>query len=139
MSQSAFIRFVTGSTMTSPTLDELKGQLEHYREQLSRTGAQLSWEYDSAGFPYTMETKPEGEGKWFYLKGTTPRYRSIVLGVGSETREDTLQHYVQIVLPDTATHGDKSKANELGKYLARQWKAQLDLFNGRTMYFNPRK
>ncbi|WP_068774493.1 DUF1885 family protein [Paenibacillus sp. FJAT-26967] len=139
MSQSAFIRFVTGSTLSSLTLEELKEQLSQYKLQLARTGEQLGWEYDAAGFPYTMETPPEAEGKWFYLKGTSSRYRNIVLGVGSRIKEDKEQHYVQVVLPDTSSHGDKSKGNELCKYLARQWKAELELFNGRTMFFNPRK
>ncbi|KRE51899.1 DUF1885 family protein [Paenibacillus sp. Soil724D2] len=139
MAQSAYIKFVTGSTVAALTLDELKERLLHYREQLSQTSKQLGWEYDEAGFPYTIETKPEGEGKWFYLKGINPLYKYIVIGVGNEQNQEKEQHYVQVVLPDDATHGDKSKGNEFCKYLSKLLKAELHLFNGRIMYFNPRK
>lgn len=139
MAQSAYIKFVEGSSIPSLTLDELKDQLLHYREQLNLTGKQLGWEYDDAGFPYTVETKPEAEGKWFYLKGKDQLYKYIVMGTGSEQDGSTTRHYVQVVLPDDSTHGDKAKGNEFCKYLAKLWKAELHLFNGRTMYFNPRK
>jgi hypothetical protein len=139
MSQSAYIKLVEGSAVQSVTLDELREQLLKYREQLAMTGKQLGWAYEEAGFPYTIETKPEGEGKWFYLKGKSPMYKYIVMGIGSETRGDAETHYVQVVLPDDCTHGDKAKGNELCKYLGKVWKAELHLFNGRVMYFNPRK
>ncbi|TBL78235.1 DUF1885 family protein [Paenibacillus thalictri] len=139
MAQSAYIKFVTGSAVSSMTLDELKEQLLGYKEQLALTGKQLGWDYADAGFPYTIETKPEGEGKWFYLKGTSSLYKYIVLGVGSDPNGDEQKNYVQMVLPDDCTHGDKAKGNELCKYLGRRFKAELHLFNGRTMYFNPRK
>ncbi|EJW17465.1 DUF1885 family protein [Paenibacillus alvei] len=136
MSQSAFITFVDGSEVASVTLDELKSQLLHYREQTQLTGEQLNWDYAEAAFPYTIETKPDQEQEWFYLKGSDPLYRHIVFGVGEN--EDS-RHYVQMVLPDGATHGDKAKGNELCKYLAKKWKAELTLFNGRIMHYNPRK
>lgn len=139
MAQSAYVRFVDGSAAASITLDELKEQLLHYKEQLAQTGKQLGWEYDDAGFPYTIETKPEGEGKWFYLKGINPLYKYILLGIGSNVQDDVERHFVQVVLPDEATHGDKAKGNELCKYLGRKFKAELHLFNRRIMYFNPRK
>jgi hypothetical protein len=139
MSQSAYIRFVPGSAVSTLTLDELKEQLLHYKEQLSKTATQLDWEYDDAGFPYTIESKPEGEGKWFYLKGTNSLYNYLLLGVGTSGEGEEARSYVQVTLPDGATHGDKAKANEFCKYMARQWKAELQMFNGRTMYFNPRK
>ncbi|MDD9270106.1 DUF1885 family protein [Paenibacillus sp. GCM10023248] len=139
MAQSAYIKFVTGSAVTALTLNEIKEKLLHYREQLSLTAKQLGWEYDEAGFPYTIETKAEGEGKWFYLKGINPLYKYMVIGVGTEKHQDEERHYVQVVLPDDATHGDKSKGNEFCKYLGKLLKAELHLFNGRIMYFNPRK
>lgn len=139
MSQSAYIKFVPGSAVNTLTVDELKQQLLEYKDQLAKTGAQLGWEYDEAGFPYTIETKPEGEGKWFYLKGKNALYRYMLLGVGAGEQKDEPLSYVQVTLPDDATHGDKAKGNELCKHLARLWKAELHLFNGRVMYFNPRK
>ncbi len=133
MSQKAYIKFVEGSAVSTVTLDELKQQLLHYREQTAITGRQLNWEYADAAFPYSLEEKPEGEGKWFYLKGKNNLYKNIVFGVDSEANE------VHIVLPDNSTHGDKAKGNEFCKYLAKIWKAELHLFNGRMMYYDPRK
>lgn len=139
MSQSAYIKFVSGSAVSSVTLDELKEQLHQYKEQLAKTGSQLGWEYDDAGFPYTIESKPEGEDKWFYLKGKNSLYKYLLLGVSAAGDGEEARSYVQVTLPDEATHGDKAKGNELCKHLARHWKAELQLFNGRVMYFNPRK
>jgi hypothetical protein len=139
VSQSAYIKFVEGSTVSTMTLDELQEHLNKYKEQLTLTGQQLGWDYSAAGFPYSIETKPEGEGKWFYLKGKDDGYKYIVMGIGTKTEGETIQNFVQAVLPDDATHGDKAKANELCKHLGKQLKAELHLFNGRIMYFNPRK
>lgn len=140
MSQSAFIKFVEGSAVSSLTLDDLKDLLLKYKDQLNLTGQQLDWEYGDMGFPYTIETKPEGEGKWFLLKATNGYYKYILAGVGKEVPEGGPErHYVQITLPDGCTSADKSKANEFCKHLAKQLKAELHLFNKRVMYFNPRK
>lgn len=139
MSQSAYIKLVEGSTVASMSLDDVKEEFLGYQDQTSNTGQQLDWGYADAAFPYTIETKPEGEGKWFYLKGKDDFYKHIVIGVDSEVVEDEKRHFIQIVLPDDCTHGDKSKGNEFCKYLSRRLKAELHLFNGRVMYFNPRK
>jgi hypothetical protein len=139
MSQSAYLYLVEGSTVPSLTLDEVKSWLLRYKEQVGKTGEQLDWNYADAAFPYTMESKPESEGDWFYLKGVNPLYRYIVFGVGSKLNEESEVHYMQIVLPDGSTHGDKAKANELCKYLGRHLLAELHMFNQRIMYFNPRK
>lgn len=139
MGQSAYIIFVDGSAVSSMTLDEVKQFLQRYKEQVELTGRQLDWQYGEAAFPYTIESKPEAEGKWFYLKGTNSLYKYIVFGVGSKEEDGVDRHYVRVVLPDDATHGDKGKANEFCKYMARHLKAKLQLFNGRIMYFNPRK
>lgn len=139
MVQSAYIKLVEGSAVPSLTLDELKEHLHTYADQLSRTGTQLDWGYAEAAFPYTVETKPEGEGQWFYLKGTNPLYKFMIFGVGKENKDDTEIHYIQITLPEGHTNGDKAKANEFCKHLGRKLKAETHLFNGRVMYFNPRK
>ncbi|TLS48284.1 DUF1885 family protein [Paenibacillus antri] len=140
MSQSAYLYFTEGSSVPSVTLEELEQYLGRYKEQTSKTGQQLDWSYDEAAFPYTIEKKPEGEGVWFYLKAKDEPYKYIVFGVGTEKTDDGGErHYIQVVLPDGSTHADKSKGNELCKYLARTLKTELHLFNGRIMYFNPRK
>ncbi len=128
-----------GSAVERLSLDDVKEWLGRYRRQTSLTGEQLDWDYADAAFPYTVETRPGEEDRWFYLKGTTPQYRYILFGVGNKADGERETHFVQVVLPDDATHGDKAKGNELCKYFARHLKAELTLFNGRTMYFNPRK
>ncbi|MCF6093538.1 DUF1885 family protein [Microaerobacter geothermalis] len=142
MGKSAYIKFVEGSSQQKATVDDVKDMLNQYIERTSKTGDQLSWHYGDTAFPYTLEEKPEGRGKWFYLKGKDPKlYKYIIIGVGSEQVEadGEVQHYIQIVLPEGSTAGDKGKANEFCKYMARYYKAELHLFNGRVMYFNPRK
>ncbi|NIK68516.1 DUF1885 family protein [Paenibacillus sp. BK720] len=132
MSQSAFIKLVQGSAVSELPLDELKEKLLRYRDQTALTGSQLEWDYAGAAFPYTIETKQDD--RWFYLQGTNPGYKYIVFGNGAEGPST-----IQVVLPDGSTHGDKAKANELCKYLAKQLLAELTMFNGRTIYYNPRK
>ncbi|WP_219836399.1 DUF1885 family protein [Paenibacillus sp. R14(2021)] len=139
MSQSAYIKFVQGSTVDALSLAEVKERLVRYQEQTALTGQQLDWNYTEAAFPYTVETKPGEENRWFYLKGTHPQYNYILFGVGSETVGERSVSHVQVVLPDSSTHGDKSKANELCKYFAKHLQAELTMFNGRTIYYNPRK
>jgi hypothetical protein len=139
MAQSAYIKLVTGSEILSISLEEVKAKLLHYREQLAFTAKQLGWQYDEAGFPYTIETKPDADGKWFYLKGTDALYKYILFAVGTEQLNEVEQHFIHIVLPDDATHGDKAKANEFIKHLGKQLKAEIHLFNRRIMYFNSRK
>ncbi|GAB7387697.1 DUF1885 family protein [Bacillaceae bacterium] len=139
MAQSAYIRFVTGSATDRVSLDDVKQKLQKYVEMTTKTGQQLGWEYARAAFPYTIEETPEGKNRWFYLKGQDPKlYKHIIFGVGTEATEEGERPYIQVVLPDDATHGDKGKANEFCKFLAKEYQAQLQLFNGRIMYFHPR-
>lgn len=142
MSQSAYITLVNGSVTNQLSLAEVKERLLSYRQQLALTGRQLDWPYADAAFPYSIETKSGEEDQWFYLKGSDPLYRYILFGVGTRSGEDEAEpatHYIQVTLPDDATHGDKAKGNELCKHLAKSLKAELRLFNGRTIYYNPRK
>lgn len=139
MSQSAYIKLVEGSAQSTITLREVRELLLAYKDQTERTGRQLNWNYADAAFPYTIESKEGSEDQWFYLKGTHPGYKYIIFGVGKENREDGQTDYIQIVLPDQATHGDKAKGNEFCKHIGRKLQAEVHLFNGRVMYFNPRK
>jgi hypothetical protein len=139
MSQSAYIKFVTGSTVTAISLDELKEKLTYYKDQVAKTGEQLGWEYAEAAFPYSIEQKPEAEGKWFYLKGQDRLYKYILFGVNVPPEGSEEQGFIQVTLPDDSTHGDKAKGNEFCKFLAKTFKAELHLFNGRVIYYNPRK
>ncbi|MFD0671884.1 DUF1885 family protein [Cohnella sp. GCM10027633] len=139
MSQSAYISLVQGSALADIDLNGVKEQLLHYKEQVSLTGRQLGWDYAEAAFPYGIETKPEAQDQWFYLKGNNPSYRYIVFGTGKREEDGSSVPYIQVVLPDGSTHGDKAKANELCKWIGRKLLAEVKMFNGRTIYFNPRK
>lgn len=144
MSNSSFIKLVKASATSQVTLQDVKSKLQHYIDMTTKTGKQLDWGYSEAAFPYSIAEKPEGKDQWFYLKGKDQKlYKYIVFGVGSETvpneEGDEEQYFIQVVLPEGATHGDKGKANEFCKYLAKEYKAELHLFNGRIMYYYPRK
>ncbi|CAM4292379.1 hypothetical protein FHS16_002336 [Paenibacillus endophyticus] len=138
MSQSAYIKFVQGSVVDKLDVAGIKNQLVHYCEQTALTGSQLDWNYAEAAFPYTIEEKQDD--RWFYLKGINPLYKHILFGPSmAASVSGSVVPCIQVVVPDEATHGDKAKANELCKYIAGRLKAELTMFNGRTIYFNPRK
>lgn len=145
LGNSAYIKLVEASTASQVSLNDVKEKFKKYVDMTTKTGSQLGWDYAGAAFPYMIVEKPEGKNQWFYLKGNDENlYKYIVVGVDSELlpsgeEEKKEQYFVQIVLPEGATHGDKSKANEFCKYLAKEYKAELTLFNGRVMYYYPRK
>lgn len=144
MGKSAYIKLVKDSATQEVTLEDVRSKLNHYIDMTQKTGQQLSWSYAETAFPYTLVEKEEGKGQWFYLKGNDPKlYKYIMFGVGKEDLEENgekkAQHYIQIVLPEDSTHGDKGKANEFCKYLAKEYKGELHLFNDRIMYYYPRK
>jgi hypothetical protein len=144
MPSSAYIKLVPASNQNSITLNEVKELFYYYKEITGKTGNQLGWEYDQAAFPYELTERNDAEGKWFYLKGTETNYHFIVLGTGIESLENDEGEmeevsYIQVVLPEGSTHGDKGKANEFCKFLSKKLAGQLHLFNGRVMYFYKRK
>ncbi|WLR52166.1 DUF1885 family protein [Bacillus tianshenii] len=141
MAGSAYIKLVPGSKQQEITLEEVKDLFYYYKDITSKTGKQLSWKYDGAAFPYEMKQKPEAKGQWFYLKGIEDRYEYILVGVGTEetTGEEPPLSYIQVALPDESTHGDKGKANEFCKFLAKKLEGELHLFNDRVMYYYKRK
>lgn len=144
MSNHAYIKLVKKSEKQTLTVEELKGYFNYYKERTKKLGEQLNYGYTDAAFPYEIAETPEGKGTWFYLNGTDrDNYRTIVLGVDEEEIENTdgektKQTYIQVVLPEGCTHGDKGKANEFCKFLATELKAELHLFNGRVMYYYKR-
>ncbi len=134
----AVIRLVEGSTQQEIQLEDVKKKLEYYVEQAALTGKQLNWDYASATFPYTMEEQSDNTTTWLVLKGKEPHlYKYLVIGVDKE--EKTGQHYIQVIVPQNATHGDHSKANEFCRFLARSFQGELHLFNGRVISFNQQK
>jgi Domain of unknown function (DUF1885) len=146
MSQNAYIKLVPASEKQVVTIDEIKDMFTYYKSITSKTGEQLSWGYSEAAFPYTIEEKEGANNEWFYLKGTDPRKnRYILIGVGFEQKgvqtdsSENQQCYIQVSLTDISTHGDKGKAIEFCKFLATKLKGELHLFNGRVMYYYPKK
>ncbi|WP_404449877.1 DUF1885 family protein [Sutcliffiella horikoshii] len=141
MASSAYINLVPKSKEKTLTVEDVKELLNYYKDITSKTGKQLGWEYSEAAFPYELKEKPEGKGTWFYLKGTEDRYKMILIGVGTQvatTEEAEPLSYIQVTLHDQSTHGDKGKANELCKFLAKKLEAELKLFTGSIMYYYKR-
>jgi len=141
VSKSAFIKLVDGSSSATVDLQDVKKELSRYVEMTTDTGKQLDWEYAEAAFPYTMEEKQTDGTRWLLLKGKEPQlYKHLIVGVNTGTLEAVRSvPHIQIVVPDGATHGDTAKANEFSRFLARSFQGELHLFNGRVMYFYPRK
>jgi hypothetical protein len=144
MLANAYIKLVPSSAKETISTEEVKELFSYFKDITGKTGQQLDWEFDEAAFPYEIKEKPEGKGKWFYLESINDRYHLILIGVDDETIQDDdgterKQTYIQITLPETATFGDKGKANEYCRFLAKKLQGELHLFNGRIMYFYPRK
>ncbi|TCT22632.1 uncharacterized protein DUF1885 [Melghiribacillus thermohalophilus] len=128
MGRSAYIYPKKGGIQ----LEKVKELLSYFQQITTKTGEQLNWKYDDRAFPYTIEEKVDEElGSYLLLKGKDENYDHLLIGV-NENEEDG---YVQITLPESATHGDKGKGNELAKFLAKKIKGNLKLFNGRVMPF----
>lgn len=135
MSKSAYIQLVS-ETCPTITLAQVRELLAYYQEMTQQTGKQLDWDYQGVAFPYNIIEKEQSGRTYLLLEGKDPRqYHSLLIGVN--TKAETSE--IQIVLPDQATHGDQAKANELSRFLAKQVKGELQMFNGRIMYFYKRK
>ncbi|GAA0494605.1 DUF1885 family protein [Salinibacillus aidingensis] len=124
MSRSSF---VYADESNSITLENVKEWLNVYQEMTTKTGQQLDWNYENHAFPYNIEEKENDQGHYLQLKGILDRYDTILMGVSEEANK------IQITLPSTATHGDKSKANEFAKFFRKKTGGKLQLFNGRVM------
>jgi hypothetical protein len=141
---NAYIKLVPASIKENVTTDEIKELFRYYKDITSKTGKQLDWKYEDSAFPYDIKEEPSGKGSWFYLHSNEDRYHAILLGVDQEEIVDmdgieSKQTYIQVTLPESSTFGDKGKANEFCKFLAKKLQAELHLFNGRIMYYYPRK
>ncbi|RKQ83655.1 DUF1885 family protein [Brockia lithotrophica] len=113
------------------SLEALRAALEEYRGRLEKTGEQLDAPYASWAFPYEIEERERHGIRYLYLrgKGVTPQeYTGLLLTAGSADG----QNVVQITVVRGATDGDFAKANELARYLARRWKAEIVLFTGKV-------
>ena len=144
MIETAYIKLVPESVKTNITIEDVKELLTYYQMVTSKTGKQLDWDYDKKAFPYNMKEPDKMKDKMIYLQSNVDRYHMILIGVDQEIIHDEqgmerIQSYIQFTLPENATFGDKGKANELCKFLAKKLQGQLHLFNKRVMYYYPRK
>lgn len=144
MAENAFIKLVPSSAKQEVSIDDLKELFIYYKNITGKTGDQVDWQYENSAFPYEIKETEDGKGKWFYLQSNHERYYAILLGVDKEKTKDEdgterEQSYIQLTLPEQSTYGDKGKANEFCKFLAKKFQGELHLFNGRIMYFYPRK
>ncbi|EMA6341327.1 DUF1885 family protein [Bacillus cytotoxicus] len=129
--QHAFIKLVSKSKTQSVSLDDIKELFQYYKTITSQTGRQIHYAYANFAFPYEIV---DTSNSTLELKSNHERYNCIYVGVDSEND----QTFIQISLPSTATFGDKGKANEFCRFLAKKLEGELQLFNGRTMYFYKR-
>jgi hypothetical protein len=144
MAENAFIKLVPSSAQQTVTVEEIKELFHYYKNITVKTGDQLNWEYGESAFPYEIKETEDGKGKWFYLHSNNERYFAILIGIDQEFIRDEdgnekEQTYIQVTLPEQSTFGDKGKANEFCKFLAKKLKGELHLFNERVMYYYPRK
>ncbi len=144
MANRAYIKLVKQSKQETISLNELKDIFHYYKNITSKTGTQLDWSYGEAAFPYEIYPFPGNEDNYFYLKSSISRYNYIVFGIGEEIirnqeNEEEKRTYIEIILPEGSTHGDKGKANEFCKFLSKKLEGELHLFNGRVMYYYKRK
>ncbi|MCH6265732.1 MULTISPECIES: DUF1885 family protein [Neobacillus] len=144
MALNAYIKLVPSSAKQTITIEEVKDLFHYYKDITSKTGDQLNWQFEDAALPYEIKETAEGKGNWFYLHSDHERYFAILIGVDKETVKteeggEYEQTYIQVTLPEQSTYGDKGKANEFCKFLAKKLQGELHLFNERIMYFYPRK
>ncbi|MCL6571258.1 MAG: DUF1885 family protein [Bacillus sp. (in: Bacteria)] len=144
MAENAYIKLVPSSAKQSVTIEDVKELFRYYKNITTKTGEQLDWQYGSTAFPYEIKETTEGKNTWFYLHSDHERYKTILIGIDqetlrNETGEEKEQAYIQITLPEQSTYGDKGKANEFCRFLAKKLQGELHLFNERIMYFYPRK
>ncbi|MGM0919907.1 MAG: DUF1885 family protein [Bacillota bacterium] len=132
MASHAFIKLVGGSIKQQITVDEVEELFHYYKDITSKTGQQLNFEYESSAFPYECK---QVDG-YLSLSSEERGYSKMYVGVSSAGNEHP--SFLQITLPSDSKYGDKNKANEFSKFLAKKLKGELTLFNGRKMYYYKR-
>lgn len=129
MASHAYIKLVPGSIQQQITLDEVEDLFNYYKNITNKTGEQLNFKYENSAFPYECQ---QTEG-YLSLTSNERGYSKMYIGVGSESAA-----FLQITLPGDSKFGDKNKANEFSKFLAKKLQGELTLFNGRVMYYYKR-
>lgn len=144
MGNHAYIKLVSASKEASISLQGVKELLDKYVEISKKTGEQHNWDYENFSFPYKMEMPPNDAGVKLKLVPKQDRYEGFLAEIGHEELEDesgnkSMQHMIQVSLLPNSTNGDKDRAIDYCKFMAKQLAGELHLFNGRIMYFYPRK
>ncbi|RLQ95905.1 DUF1885 family protein [Falsibacillus albus] len=106
----------------------LNKEINDYIAAYKKTGEQLAWDYARYAFPYEI---CENEGDLIQFSGLHPKYHGFFIQY--KEKEITVELY------PTSTYGDKSKANELAKYIALKNNGILIMFNGRQMSYAEKK
>ncbi|AZB42775.1 DUF1885 family protein [Bacillus sp. FJAT-42376] len=107
------------------SIEAVSELIDYYKIITGKTGEQLGWHYRETAFPYEVEVKEN----LLYLKSSHPGFNQIIIGVADRS-------VIQVYLSAASVLGDKAKANELCKFLAKKMKAELHLFNGKIMRFS---
>jgi hypothetical protein len=142
---NAYIKLVPSSIQQTITVGELKELFEYYKQITSKTASQINWTYEQAAFPYELKEQSIDHHHGIYLSAhNDERYREIFITIEQETitNEDlteSVQTSIRLTLSSRSTYGDKGKANEFCKFLAKKLQGELHLFNGRIMYYYRRK
>lgn len=124
--QHAFITLVPKSNQQSVSIDDIKQLFHYYKTVTSKTGVQINYAYTNTAFPYDIL---DTSATTLKLQSTHDRYDSIYVGVGIEKE----QSYIQISLPPNATFGDKGKANEFCRFLAKKLEGELQLLDRKSV------
>ncbi|MCQ6275112.1 DUF1885 family protein [Bacillus sp. V3B] len=144
MTINAYIKLVPASTKQTISVDELIELLEYYKEITAKTASQVNWKYEQAAFPYEMKEQPNDNNNEIHLFSNDDRYREIFIfieqeNLTDENHKESSQTFIKITLSKFSTYGDKGKANEFCKFIAKKLQGELHLFNGRIMYYYRRK
>ncbi|GAA0325081.1 DUF1885 family protein [Bacillus carboniphilus] len=132
MQEEALIRVHNKSKKSTITYEDVKEILQEYVRRTKKTGEQLNWDYDQHAFPYSIEEIQNEAKQFLQLKSIDPPlYHSFYLDIPEEM-DDTI---LRITLSSQSTHADKGKANELCRFISKNWGAELRLFNKRVMQF----
>ncbi|MFC7372016.1 DUF1885 family protein [Fictibacillus iocasae] len=142
MSNQASITLTSSSLQKRISLSEVKDLLHYYKDITEKTGNQLNWQYSEAAFPYVIMENSSKPNHMICLKGDGNKlYNYLLLGVETALSNEETDDFstIHIGLTEISTHGDKAKANEMGKFLASKLKGKLTLFNGRVMHYDLKK
>lgn len=105
------------------TSDSLVTFFKAYFESMKKSGELAGWENEAFAFPYNLEVAKDK----ILLKGNVERYEQLLILINDTD--------ILIKLTPLSTNGDKNKAIQYSKVLAKHFKTELVLPNNRTMNY----